>query len=64
MLSYALDDTVSWGATLKLRLDWLVFVLDKETRQDANALKKILDKLIRKHMIIQLDRLTVCGGGR
>jgi len=48
MLSYALDDTVNWGATLKLRLDWVVFVLGKETRQDANALKKILDKTIRQ----------------
>jgi hypothetical protein len=48
MLSYALDDTVNWGATLELRLDRVIFVLDKETRQDANALKKVLDKLIRR----------------
>jgi hypothetical protein len=33
---------------LELGFDWVVFVLNKETRQDANALKKILGKTIRK----------------
>ena len=47
MLSYALNDTVNWGATLELGFDWVVFVLDKETGQDSNSLKKILGKTIR-----------------
>ena len=38
MLCHTLDGAVDGGVALKVRFDWVSFVFDKKTRQDADAL--------------------------